>query len=405
MNLAQSKGSVRHLVALALAALAVGPALVLATPIFRYIERPYLRELFAQPFKEKDQGMLLQEAALRWHDVISVYGSSELRNEMDKRPDELFKAKPQGFEVCPIGAAGNTTLMMAQKIASQGAAVKGQQVVCILSHTWFRRPEVPPDQFAGNFSPLQAVSLMLDPTLDESLRLRFEKRLLEYPKAVGKYPIINAALECCGKQGWAAREENMLLKPLLYADRAWLEFEDHVNTVEAIFKYELNRRRPWVERPRTAGWHRQIRAHEAEVTPEEKQVVQNLILPDNGPGDAAFLATMKDAKEWEDFTLLLDTLKSLGADALIISVPMPGPSLSRKGISRAARDQYYRRVEKLCTDRRIPVRTFSDHDLAVDFLEGSGTHLEVKGWLYVDELLDDFYHHRVKPGSMGSEAR
>jgi poly-D-alanine transfer protein DltD len=388
-----------------LAAALLIPALATAVPVFRMIERPYLRELIAQPFKEKDQGVVLQEEALRRRDVVSVYGSSELRNEMDKRPDELFKRKPLGFEVCPIGGAGNTTLMMAQKIAAQGAAVSGQKVVCILSHTWFRRPQIPSDQFAGNFSPLQAIRLVLDPALEEKLRHRFEARLLEFPKPFHDHLVFRAFLNCDLKGGRIAHLEESVLRPLLQLEEAALELEDHLNTMRAIFKYELSRDRFWTTRWRTAGWNRRIKQKEAEVTPQEKEVVNELVLADHGPADDAFLADLKGAREWEDFALLLDTLKSLKADPLIISVPMPGTSLNRKGVSRAARDVYYHRVEKMCAAHGMPVATFADEDLAVDFLEGSGTHLEVKGWLYVDKLLDDFFHNHLPPEVRASADR
>jgi poly-D-alanine transfer protein DltD len=380
-----------------LAAVLLVPVLALAVPVFRAIERPYLRELLAQPFKEKDQGVVLQEEALRRRDVISVYGSSELRNEMDKRPDELFKRKPLGFEVCPVGGAGNTTLMMAQKIAAQGAAVSGQKVVCILSHTWFRRPQIPADQFAGNFSPLQAIRLVLDPALEEKLRHRFEARLLEFPKSFQHHLVLRAFLNCELKGDRLAGLEESVLRPLLQMEEAELEFEDHLNTMGAIFKYELSRDRFWPAKWRTAGWNRRIKQKEAEVTPEEKEVVKELVLPDHGPADESFLADLSRAREWDDFALLLDTLESLKAVPLIISVPMPGTSLNRKGVSRVARDVYYHRVEKMCAAHGMPVATFADEDLAVDFLEGSGTHLEVKGWLYVDKLLDDFFHNHLPP--------
>jgi len=49
----------------------------------------------------------------------------------------------------------------------------------------------------------------------------------------------------------------------------------------------------------------------------------------------------------------------------------------------------------MAAQRGFPSSAFSDYDTDPDFLEGVGTHLQVKGWLIVDRLLDDFYHDRV----------
>src|SRR4051812_16709145 len=101
---AMQRPSLGHLRALLLAVGIMVLFFSVSFPVFRRIERSYLRELLAQPFNEKDQGMLLQQAALKSPDVVSIYGSSELRMEMDKRADELFKKKARGFQVCPVGA-------------------------------------------------------------------------------------------------------------------------------------------------------------------------------------------------------------------------------------------------------------------------------------------------------------
>lgn len=138
-----------------------------------------------------------------------------------------------------------------------------------------------------------------------------------------------------------------------------------------------------------------IRRKEREVDVLDRVLVQQGMLRRDGPGDGEFVQTLQEAREWEDYEMLLDTLKELNAKALIISVPLPGPSLNRKGVSREARDVYYKRIEGMANERGFPAATFSHQDLAIDFLVGSGTHLEEKGWLYVNQLLDDFFHDRL----------
>lgn len=368
------------------------PCLYFVLPL---LERPFMRDLLAQPFTEKDQGIQVQMEAVRRQDVMPIYGSSELRTKMEMKGDEFFRKMPTGFQLCPVGAAGNTTLMMAQKIAAQGTALRGQKMAFIISHTWFRRPETPSAQMQGNFSPLQAISFLQDEALDEELRSRFLKRMIAYPKAMESYPVINDYLNSMVEQGWIAETKKCVLGPVLRLQRAWYSLEDRLDVFEALFKYDMLNRGRWTEDPKTVPWSKLIMEKEREVSEEKKRVNQEIADHNDGSRDEVFLSSMRSSKEWDDFALLLDTLKYFQADPLIITVPLPGPSLDRHHVTRKARDYYYDRIESMCRKRVIACETFSDQDMAIDFLIGSGTHLETKGWLYVNRLLDDFFHNRV----------
>src|SRR6185312_9070402 len=97
-----------------------------------------------------------------------------------------------------------------------------------------------------------------------------------------------------------------------------------------------------------------------------------------GARDEEYLAVMSTSREWDDLALLLDTLKKLKADALIISVPLPGVSSEKHELSRAARSYFYRRVENMSVERGFQVETFSDHDMDQEFIVGATTHLTTK---------------------------
>ncbi len=383
-----------HSRALVIALLAVMLVLACSFPIFRFFERPFLRRLLALPFPEKNQGMVLQQKALDYADVLPVYGSSELTAAMDKRADQFFWSKPTGFQVCPVGAAGNTTIMMAQKIAAQGRAVEGRKVAFILSHTWFRRPQTPESHMLGNFSPLQTISLLQDSAMPKDLELRYVRRLLEYPGALQNYTLINWYLQCQAEGGQLGRLEATVLEPFLWLERTSLLFEDHLNTIAAIGEHEIAGRY-WEETRKKIPWQRLIRSTEHDVDREAQKAVLDANLADEGPGDEEFLVVMRSAKEWDDYALLLDTLKCLNAKALIIAVPFFGKSFNRNGVSQEAREYYYRRIEAMSRERGFPAYTFSEQDISLGFLDGNSTHLQSRGWIYVNRLLNDFYHDRL----------
>jgi D-alanine transfer protein len=384
-----------HVKALSIAGVAVLLAVLAALPLLRLIERPFLRHLLALPFPEKNQGMFLQQKAFEYEDVLPIYGSSELTTEMEKRADQFFWGKPTGFQVCPIGAGGNHTLLSAQKIAAQGDNVRGKKVVIILSPTWFFGKPMHRDHVAGNFSPLQAIHLLRTPALNEELRRRFVTRMLDYPTALSGHELITSYLQNIESGGWKAEWGNRLLSPVLALDGFFLSLEDHLDILGATFDYDVTDMGRWKHKPASVKWSRIIRRLERQEDQEMEDAYRKAALAKDGFRDEAFIAAMSSVKEWDDFALLLDTLKHLGARALVLSVPLPGVNHNAMGLSRAARDRYYHRIEDMSLERGFAVNTFSDHDLDPEFTVKGSTHLTTKGWMYVNRLLNDFYHDRL----------
>ena len=380
-------------------------ALVLACsgPIFEGLERPYLRPLLADPFENKDQGLVLQREAFQRPDVLPLYGSSELRNAMGQRPDHAFYHEPSGFQVCPVGGAGNTTLMNAQKIAALGKAVEGRKVAFILSTTWFRRTRIPSPQLAGNFSALQAITFLRNADIEPALRDRFINRLLDQPDGLKEQPMVLAYLRTLNQPGWMTGMERNLRGLGLGLYAAQLHLEDHENMLGEVFNEPgMLKQRSWAPRPGPIDWNALIAEKEKEsrATTESKKaagLMRASPLVDGGVEDEQFCREVESSREWEDFALLLDTLKSLRAKPLMISVPFAGWFMDLHGISQSARQFYYRKFEDVCAKAGVPCATFSEHEQDPDFLEGVGTHLEVKGWLYVNRLLEDFYLDRPLP--------
>ncbi len=109
------------------------------------------------------------------------------------------------------------------------------------------------------------------------------------------------------------------------------------------------------------------------------------------------LAAMQNSEEWTDFELLLDTLEALEANPVVISIPIPVQFSSRRVITPETRAYYYSPVESMCRERGFPVVTFADHDRDADFSVGNTGHPTAKGWLYIDHVLDEFFHGRIAP--------
>jgi D-alanine transfer protein len=92
---------------------------------------------------------------------------------------------------------------------------------------------------------------------------------------------------------------------------------------------------------------------------------------------------------------LLDAIKELHIEALIISMPLAGARDDLEGIEQTTRHEcYYSRVEAMCHLRGIAVNTMESHDLDTDFLVDYVSHPTAVGWLHINRLLDDFWHNR-----------
>ncbi|HEY2574270.1 MAG TPA: D-alanyl-lipoteichoic acid biosynthesis protein DltD [Verrucomicrobiaceae bacterium] len=380
-----------HLRAAALALGVIALLVLVSIPFSSWLVERHLDELIETPFAIKHQGEWIRRQAFARDNLLSVYGSSEMEVVQPNRPDEFFHPMPTGFRVCPVGAPGNTTVLIAQKIASIGDVIRGKKIAIIVSASWFCRPGVPDDSYAGNFSPLQAGSIVLHDELDPALRRRFIRRMLDFPDSLSAHPLLDSTLRRAEEPGWWPAIVRTVVRPLLWASWAELNWEDHFGT--AIAELGFMKTKPPHAGTRNEGtdYDRLIARLEAEEPPKEELDV----VPEGGKGDAKFIEDMNASMEWGDFELLLDTVKHFQMQAMVISAPLPASYYERHDVSGAARGHVYRRIKQTCAARGIPAVDFAGHELDDEFTLPRTSHFSDKGWLYVDRVLDDFYHDRL----------
>src|SRR5207249_49532 len=106
----------------------------------------------------------------------------------------------------------------------------------------------------------------------------------------------------------------------------------------------------------------------------------------------AFVKTLNQSTEWTDLELLLRGMRELGAEPLLLSMPIKGVYYEYLGIGAQARRVYYRRLVVLAGNYRVPLVSFADWDQDKYFLVDPGAHLSPRGWVFYDRVLDAFYH-------------
>ncbi len=359
------------------------------------LERRALPWTAPEVFQLKNQGLAFQRAAAHESDVLPLYGSSELiMGPISHRGGYFFKNAPTGFELSPVGKPGATTMTILQKIAALGSDLRGKKVAISLSPAWFLMPGERMDWYEGNFSPLVADELAFDTALDFELKGEIASRMLQFPNTLEKSPLLEFALRRLSSEHWIDRLIFYAAWPVGRLYTAALELQDHfaaVNHILYVTRAAPASQRPIPDRPKlrakTAGANgalqSKIKKTSALITPLAA-----------GSRDKLFVTRLNKAPAWVDLELLLRTLAKIGAEPLLISMPMDGQFYDQEGVSRLAREAYYKRLRMLAQQYHFALVEFEKHDEDPAFLDTQHTHLTGKGWMFYDRALDDFFHGR-----------
>src|SRR5437868_991394 len=151
-----------------------------------YLEERTIHSTAPRDFFIKNQGLAFERAAARSPDILLLYGSSELIDPIPNRASDFFSREPTGFEVCPVGKAGTTSLIILQKLGALGSELRGRKIAISLSASSFLVPTLKPEFYDGNFSLPAASGTLFGNALDSSLKTDIAKRMLQFPDTLGK---------------------------------------------------------------------------------------------------------------------------------------------------------------------------------------------------------------------------
>ena len=348
-----------------------------------YLEEKTIHATAPRDFFIKNQGLAFQRAAARAPDILLLYGSSELIDPVPNRASDFFSSAPSGFQVCPVGKAGTNSLIILQKLGALGSKLRHRKVVISLSPSSFLTPAVSPYSYAGNFSLPAASGVLFGQALDLDLKAKIVKRMAQFPDTLAKSALLQLAATCLASGRPLDRVVLMAIWPLGKLQNTVLDLQDHFEALVYILgegkTIPGHRLRPSNQRKAPADDGQEV------VVPESFGTVRSA-------RDAAFRARIATASEWIDLELLFRTLTDLGAQPLIVSMPVDGALYDTRGVSRLARQVYYNRMSKLTQQYHFPLVQFEDHDADPTFLIARREHPSPKGWTYYDRALDDFFH-------------
>ncbi len=406
---------------LALAVLAFG------TVYAQSLEDKYVHVLAPLMLPQSNTGSALQQAGFQQPDLLMVYGSSEMLVEdvtmtltygtSTKIPIEsssygatqFFKNYPTGFTVYEIAKGGAYSLDIAQDLAAIGPELRGKKVVFSFTPSMFNEPEVTQLAYAADFSLLHANALVFDTQLDFETKRVAAQRMNDYPDTLKPDSVLQFAVQQLTCKCWYGSYLYDLTVPLGQLDTQIIRLQDHWAVMNYVWSHP-NLNPQVVRKPEQVNWpgvisqaatSAKIYAHNNPygIPNDSWNAYFSKILVHRrrlGSADAGFVQRLNDSKEWEDFDLVLQILKEMGAQPIILSRPIDGPIWSAMGLSPLGRQAYYIKLQNAVLPYGFSYIDFANHDGDRYFSIDPGSHTNREGWAYVDQALDAFFHGNVR---------
>lgn len=357
----------------------------------------------------KDLSVALQEDAFADKRILPIYGSSEFRNDTPYSGRIFFSHFPTGFELFSIGKAGAKTLIVAERIAALGNAVRGKKLVIILSPTWFLAKTENSSPYDGNFSALQAGDFAFNSPISRSLRRAIAREMLHYPETLRGHGLLRLELQRLAAS--KRSPEDRLLGELGRSGDEVMELLDRCRSMFALSTDLLRDPETLADRHPGAktklDWdgllqkaavfsdHSSYASSLTDPNADDGKDAQKLVQEFRGSHSMSLTSRLDSTDEWYHLELLLRTLRELGAKPLIISIPINATSFGFMGVTPAQREYYHARLRNEVRDFGYPLATFERDETNPNFFGDSMGHPSALGWMTFNRTIDQFYHDKL----------
>ena len=364
----------------------------------------YRDELGNGTYEEKIKGLYLLKASADRENNLIIYGSSELLTlDIPTNPANFFAGKRSGFQVNLVGRGSCQSIIHALSIASSGDSLNGKKVVLITSPQSYVKDGIASDLFMANYSELQYLELMLDPSIGPDIKRQFSERVAEM---IGRYENERGELKGFDASRrlsrYGAREDGFsrvmlaVMSPYFEIVRYLARLSDMKNSKALLKTAEVS--------PEKSSGAIDWEAEEKTVIEVARGAAKN---NDYGILDGYYntyigsrLARQKDkdrnlsyseSVEYDDLRLLLEVCKLKGIEVMFLHVPLHGEWSDYVGFTGERREDYYQNVLKIVSEYPVKLVDLTNNEYEEYFLCDI-MHLGWKGWLAADEKIDEFYH-------------
>ncbi|MGA7192442.1 MAG: D-alanyl-lipoteichoic acid biosynthesis protein DltD [Anaerolineales bacterium] len=375
----------------------------------RSLEQRYVNALAPLDLTQTINGIALQRAALYQSDLLPVYGSSEITMiDTPYDAEKFFATYPTGFTVFQVANLGAASLTMAQDLAALGPDLRGKKIVISFSPATFTMSKLPPDYYAGNFSPLHAYEIVFSPYLSMGLKIEAAKRMLDFPATLQSDSFLDFAIKQMTRASRTNRILYYLSWPLGELQITTMHLQDHAEVVFYLWSHLID---PNVKKiPQKINWSTAFSSALAEqkqhtlsnslgVEDEDWWWYQHVVTDPISAGseDKSFIYRVEQHPEWTDLDILLGVLQESGAEPLILSRPMNVRLWEALGVSEQAQNTYYVKLNDVVNQVHMPLIDYQPYGTDIYFSIDQGAHTSRYGWVYVDQTLDEFFHGRIQP--------
>ena len=373
----------------------------------RSLEGHYVNALAPLGLTQTINGIALQRAALYQPDLLPFYGSSEITIiDTSYDAENFFASYPTGFTVFQVANLGAASLTMAQDLAALGPDLRGKKIVISFSPATFTMSKLPPEYYAGNFSPLHAYEMIFSPYLSITLKIDAAKRMLAFPETLQNDTFLQFAIIQMTRQSKANRFLYYLSWPLGEFQIAAMRLQDHAEVALYLWSHPTN---PYVQKiPHKINWSAALSSALAEqkqhtlnnsfgIEDNRWWAYQNIVTKPvlAGSEDKNFINRVEQHPEWIDLDILLRVIQELSAQPLILSRPMNVHLWEAQGVSEQAQNIYYFKLNDLVNQYHMPLVDYQPYGTDIYFSIDQGAHTSRYGWVYVDQTLDEFFHNTL----------
>jgi D-alanine transfer protein len=398
-----------HIMAALLAGILLIVGLAATSTLTARLTARYIYALANVRHRQKYLGLVTQREALRHDDLLTLYGTSEIDRISLYHARNLFADAPTGFSTFNVGRPGAVVFTTMESVGALGANLRGKKVVISLSPTMFVARKSPnlTDRYNGNFSSLQALTILLSGDLSSNLKADIAKRFLDRPSMLQRNKLVHVTTNLVSKGPLMPRFLYYAVLPAAQLQRLLLEAQDKILVLGHILidpRWRTTVMRPvprqldwsWLVSDATAKFQAQGSTNPFTLEDNWWEAYKTaLMAQENRSSDAEFLRDMEQSEAWLDLEPTLRILQELQAQPLILSMPFHGKYLDYAGVSAAARAKYYARVRELAARYGARTAILDDHEYDPYFLRDLGSHPSPKGWIYYDQAIDAFYHDNV----------
>ena len=394
-----------HLFAMLVAMLLMAVALIAGQTYAEALENRYVHALAPIHATLTYAGSALTRAALQQPDLLPVFGGSEALSQRSQyQASSFFSKYPTGFETFEVAQPGGASLLTAEVIAALGPAVRGKRIVITFTPANFAVKQANSTYYAGLLSSLHAYELAFNAQLSFDTRQAAAKRMLQYSDTLQKDQLLRFALQHLASGSPFDHLMYGLSWPLGRLQTWILELQDHFQTASFILSQpELNpdvtRQAMTIDWSRLAAQARQEQTQYSNNNPYGfdnqawlQQFASRFKFRLYGSGDQNYLANLKNSAEWTDLDILLSTLTELGAHPLLLGRPISRAYYEAIGVSSTAQQAFYARMHQIASRYDVPVVDFANFGGDKFFVTDSASHTSREGWVYVDQVLDEFFH-------------